>query len=277
MTGLALVNGEPAGALPLGDRGFAYGDGLFETLRVRDGRPLLWPLHWQRLSRGCQRLGIPLDEKLEDHIIPSLQRLSDALGWSERDYVAKLVVTRGAGGRGYRPGQGPSTWVLTLHALPPDLGRLQREGMVVRQLEYRLGPNPVLAGLKHLNRLDQVLASLELGEEDEGLVRDQADRIIEGTKCNLLLFMGDEILTPVLDTCGIAGVLRQFLLNEGARLGFRVHEAAIDSGRLKNAEGMAMINSVMGICPVRRLNDVDLMIPASLRRLQTAVHAELGF
>src|SRR5690606_34714474 len=144
--------------LPLGDRGFAYGDGLFETIRVIDGQGLLWEYHLKRLIHGCQRLKIPLPDDPELSLLAWLKQLLSATlandsGFRGDDFILKIVVTRGSGGRGYRPldtGVEPSIY-LSLHAVPADLKDKQQNGVSAKLLDYRLSSHPVLAGLKHLN------------------------------------------------------------------------------------------------------------------------------
>ncbi len=284
MSAVALMNGRLCESLPLGDRGFAYGDGLFETVRVVDGQGLLWEYHLKRLVSGCERLRIPLPDDLESNLPVWLRRLLNTTqsrdpSFRADDFILKIVVTRGSGGRGYRPlatGVEPSIY-LSLHAVPSDLKEKQQNGISAKLLDYRLVSHPVLAGLKHLNRLDQVLASLELRDEDEGLLLNQAGFLIEGTKSNLLLYVNDEFVTPELHGCGVEGVMRQWLIAPDNPAGIQVNVAPVKSDVLQTAKGLAVINSVMGVCPVSSLNGLEWVVPEQLRHLQHAVHSQLRF
>lgn len=284
MSAIAMINGRLCDSLPLGDRGFAYGDGLFETIRVVDGQGLLWDYHLRRLVRGCERLKIPVPGNLEANLQAWLKQLLTAVlahasGFNADDFVLKIVLTRGVGGRGYRPldtSSNPAIY-LSLHAVPADLGEKQRTGLSAKLLNYRLVSHPVLAGLKHLNRLDQVLASLELGHEDEGLLLNQEGHLIEGTKSNLLLYVNGGFVTPALHDCGVEGVLREWLIAPDNPVGIPVEVASVTADVLHDATGLAVINSVMGVCPVSRFNGLEWGVPDQLRHLQQVVHTQLRF
>lgn len=166
-------------ALPLNDRGLAYGDGVFETVLVRDGTPLLWDAHLARLTRGCERLGFPAPQR--DELDPLPARAPAGLS------VLKLIVTRGSGGRGYMAPADPEPRLLVQHLPFAPAESRWREGVRVRHCALRLGIQPRLAGLKHLNRLENVLARDEWSDPDiaEGLLCDSEGRIIEATCMNL--------------------------------------------------------------------------------------------
>ncbi|WP_027331017.1 aminodeoxychorismate lyase [Marinimicrobium agarilyticum] len=248
---ITMTNGVFDARLSPLDRGLAYGDGLFETCRVRAGQVPLWALHWQRLSAGARRLGIPLDgERLERE----RERVLNAA--QAQNGVLKLIVTRGEGGRAYqapvnpepslcwqfRPGESPA-W---------ERGRT---GVTLYQCQHRLGDNPALAGMKHLNRLEYVLARSEWGDDyPEGLLLDAADRVIEGTLSNVFVRLEAGWRTPALERNGVAGVMRQLLLESLAPAqGIAVSEATISLQDLMSAREWFVCNSVFGIWPVTGL------------------------
>lgn len=270
-----LLNGEPAAGLPWADRGFAYGDGVFETVRVFRRQPLLWSLHWDRLRQGCERLGIPLPPGFPSILENWMQSLLDLVPPQDHSII-KIVVTRGCGGRGYRPADMTPNVVLSYHSLPGDIARVQR-GAILKRLTYRLLEHPVLAGLKHLNRLDQVLASRELSTEDEGVLLNRDGWVIEGTKTNFLFSQGGNLYTPDLCGCGVEGVLRRYLLEQGQAHQVRVKVERIAAEQLAQFDGMAIMNSVLGICLVKQLDGVELPVSSSLVDLQQFVHQKLGF
>ncbi|MCA1770010.1 MAG: aminodeoxychorismate lyase [Halomonas sp.] len=231
-------------AWPLDDRGVAYGDGLFETILLRGGRPLLWDEHLARLARGCHRLGIPMPEE-HDLAVP----LAEAGNGLE---VLKLTLTRGSGGRGYRPPVSPEPrlrWQLT--AFVPAETRWW-QGVRVRHCRLRLGLQPALAGLKHLNRLENVLARAEWDDEDiaEGLLCDSDGRLVEATAMNLFWQRAGRLETPRLDRCGVAGSLREALMER-----LDIHEVDICPEEVEAAEAVWLGNSVQGVWPVVRLDD----------------------
>src|SRR5690606_15144674 len=208
------VDGRPAAELPLGDRGLAYGDGLFETFAVRRGRPCLLDEHLRRLRRGCERLGLAFEEQA---IVDELLAFCATLG----EGVAKLILTRGDGLRGYAPpADARPRRVLLASPAPVYPDEYAQLGVELYPCALRLAEQPLLAGLKHLNRLEQALARAEWRDSRyaEGLLRDAAGRVIEGVFSNLFLVSEGRLLTPALERCGVAGVMRGALLREAAAL-----------------------------------------------------------
>ena len=260
-----LIDGVPADRIPVADRGLQYGDGLFETIAVVDGTPCLFDRHLARLREGCVRLSIPPP--------PEDELAAEALGLSRGvdRAVLKLILTRGEGGRGYRPPD-PSRPRRILRLAPwpayPDAWR--STGVRVRYCRTRLGHQPLLAGLKHLNRLEQVLARAEWNDLDiaEGLMLDLDGRVVEGTQTNLFVLQDGQLLTPALDRCGVAGVVRGLVLEAAWVLGFRVVEAALTPERLAAADALFLTSSLAGVWPVRELAGLLVdpeQVPAELR------------
>jgi 4-amino-4-deoxychorismate lyase len=246
----ALVDGEPRDGVSLADRGLHYGDGLFETVAVVDGRPCLWARHVDRLAAGCRRLQLSMPD-------PGLLREeAEQLADGQSRAVLKIVVTRGDGGRGYRPPRPPAGRRILLRGPWPDHPPGWRErGVRVRWCQTRLGHQPALAGLKHLNRLEQVLARGEWDDPDvpEGLMRDAEGWVIEGTQSNLFVWQGDRLLTPLLDLCGVAGVVRGLGLDVAGRLGVRVAEARLTAEDVRAASALYLSSSLTGVWRVAEL------------------------
>ncbi len=257
---------------PLDDRGVAYGDGLFETVLVRDATPRLWEAHLARLARGCQTLGIPQPSR------DTLERpLADA---GPGLAVLKLILTRGSGGRGYASPAAPAPrlrWWLSPFA--PDETRWI-DGVRVRHCRLRLGVQPALAGVKHLNRLENVLARNEWTDADiaEGLLCDSEERLVEATCMNLFWQREGRLETPRLDRCGVAGTLREVLLER-----LPIVEVDAFPGVLASAEAVWLGNSVQGLWPLARLDGAGgavlhrWSIGAEHRRLQAVAHEALGY
>lgn len=247
--GAMLINGQNSDTVRADDRGLAYGDGLFETIRVCAGQPLFLQEHLERLADGARCLAIPCD----------LDRIGGwiraALADSPSDGVLKLVLTRGSGGRGYRPPADPlCTCIISLHSLPTLT--MEQGGAAAFLCQQRLGSQPALAGIKHLNRLEQVLASREIPETDcfEGLMGDYQGKLIEATRSNVFVALDGQWLTPRLTDCGIRGVLRRKLLE---RFGSTLREADIPLQRLPEAEEIFVGNSVFGVVPLATLRIGD--------------------
>ena len=246
-----LIDGAPGDEISVADRGLQYGDGLFETIAVVAGRPCLWDRHLARLRAGCERLAMPL---------PDTDRLADeaaSLSRGQERAVLKLIVTRGEGGRGYRaPKPARPCRILQLGPWPEYPEAWQSQGVRVRYCKMRLGHQPLLAGLKHLNRLEQVLARAEWDDPAvaEGLMLDLDGRVVEGTQTNLFAVTDGRLLTPPLDRCGVAGVVRHLVHDKASQLGMPVAEEALDPTRLAAADALFLTSSLAGLWPVRELD-----------------------
>ena len=249
-----LIDGVQDERLPATDRGLSYGDGLFETLLVREGRPCQWSRHWRRLDDGCRRLGFPPppEQAVADEVDQLLQGACSG--------VLKLVVTRGDGGRGYAPP--PDTRprrILSLHPVPEYPVPWSSRGVVIRICRTPATRNPALAGLKHLNRLDSVLARAEWSDPEiaEGLMTGPGGEIIGGTMTNLFLWDGVGLRTPQVQHCGIAGTVRALAIELAEGLGISCTLMRLNPADLHGARGLFLTNSVLGVWPVRRLADRD--------------------
>ncbi|HEX3845796.1 MAG TPA: aminodeoxychorismate lyase [Steroidobacteraceae bacterium] len=243
------INGRRGTRIDWSDRGLQYGDGLFETMLVREHRVRVLEYHLDRLLAGCRVLGLPAPSRR------ALEREIAGIAARRRDGILKLMLTRGPGARGYRPtGAERCTRILSLQALPPvttDPSLPVR----VRMCATQLGCNPALAGLKTLNRLESVLARSEWRDPLvwEGLMRDTDENLISGTMSNLFIRRGSLILTPLLDRCGVAGVMRRRILETAADLGFEARERRIRWADLSKCDEAFMSNAIVGVKSVARI------------------------
>jgi 4-amino-4-deoxychorismate lyase len=271
-----LVDGLVDATVPISDRAFQYGDGLFETVRLAGGRLQLWALHCQRLQEGASRLRIPLD-------LRAVERHCEQLTRDTAHGVVRITVTRGDGMRGYAAS--PRTTPRIVCALyPPSHTETDPRGVRVRVCETRLAEQPRLAGLKHLNRLEQVLARQEWSPPDygEGLMLDVTGRLVEGTFSNVFLLLGDRLCTPALDRCGVAGVMRRFILDERPGLdGIEVLECDLWPRDIGRAGECFLTNALIGVWPVRLVDmpGATRTFPAVTmsRRVAAEVGRRLGF
>lgn len=231
---------------------------MFETLAVDDGEPLLLDRHLERMIAGCQRLGIspPTSESLSEQV----RRVAQSGGRC----VVKLILTRGDGARGYSPhGAGPTRVVAARYSWPERCDELAHTGVAVHVCKTRLARNPSLAGIKHLNRLEQVLARAEWDDQRyaEGLMLDTEDRLVEGTMSNVFLVAGGALFTPDLCGCGVAGIIRDVVMELAPPItGRAVNVETLSMSSLAKADEVFLCNSVIGLWPVTRVEQFTLPI-----------------
>lgn len=264
-----------APSVPLEDRGLSYGDGVFETFALCDGVLLGLERHLQRLRLGCSRLGFaaPSPQQIDAALAPACAPPGRA--------VVKLVVTRGRGGRGYRPPARPCPAVyVSRHAWPDGIDVLRTQGIAAVILAARVADNPALAGFKHLNRLEQVLASMELARTPaahEGVVTAPDGRVVSGVMSNLFLLLDDELITPCLRRCGVDGIIRAAVLELAA--GGRLPPVTVRDVTVRELEGAAevfMTNSVRGLLPVRSMGARQLRVAGPVVRAVRAALDQSG-
>lgn len=257
------INGVEAEQLPATDRGLHYGDGLFETIAVRNQTPEYWSEHLQRLQRGCERLNIPMPE------VDWLKHEADTIiqQTAEQKGVLKIILTRGSGGRGYLPAEDVQpTTILQWKPWPYPADKQKKaeaQGVQLHLCRSRLSENRQLAGIKHLNRLEQVMARSEWQDPEiaEGVVMNQRDELIEGTMSNLFMVVDGEVITPTLDRCGVEGVMRNQIIQQLNKHGITVTAQAIPRHILENAEELFCSNSLIGIWPVASVGKYQFSAP----------------
>lgn len=243
-----LVDGELASHVPADDRGLAYGDGLFETLAVVGGTPRLWQGHVDRLERGGERLQIPVPPQ------EVLLREVQTVAAGQPRCIVKILLTRGSGGRGYTPREAPEPRrIVSLHPWPTGLEEDSRQGVHAAICETRLAIQPLLRGIKHLNRLEQVLAAAEPALQDgrHGIVRNTEGFVICGVSANLFLVSEGQLLTPRMDRSGVHGVLRDLLLREHPT---RTERRRVSLDLLAEADELFFCSAVRGIVPIVSLS-----------------------
>lgn len=269
------INGEPCSQLSAQDRGLLYGDGLWETLPVTAGQPQLLQAHMKRLQTGLDALAIRADSG-------AIAQQARDLAQPYTSAVMKIMVTRGIGQRGYNPTTATTpTLIIDINEREPLTAaahKQQQHGIQVGICQHtRLGAQPLLAGFKHLNRLEQVLARAEMHDEwQEALVQDYAGNIIEGTMSNVFFLLPDTTwVTPDLSQCGIAGVMREQVLAAFHVMHIRCAVRNVSLEEAQRATGLFMCNSLVGIWPVCKFSGQTLTIPAMVRELQTRMKSYL--
>ncbi|HEV7136847.1 MAG TPA: aminodeoxychorismate lyase [Steroidobacteraceae bacterium] len=266
-----LIDGAAVGGISPLDRGLHYGDGLFETIACPNGRPRFLALHLERLAHGCRVLGFPS---------PAMQQLREEverLAAAQERSIVKLIVTRGrATVRGYAvSGREQATRVVIRYPWAVENPVLQQQGVSVRVAAMRLGENPALAGLKHCNRLEQILARSEPGAAAvaESLMLSRSGNLVCGTMTNMFLVDGSpqspRLRTPAIDQCGVAGVMRRVVLREAARAGIAATECALLPADLAAATEVFLTNARVGVWPVSRVEERALTPGPVTRRIQS--------
>lgn len=271
---LVFLNGVVAKDLSVFDRGLQFGDGVFETILFNRDSLYLADRHWSRLKEGLARLSIDCSiNRVEQELSAYFAQLALTDVCSA---VVKIIVTRGSSQRGYKSQPGELASVVIWSSPHQDRSKEQRSGVTVRLCKQRLGLNPQLAGIKHLNRLEQVLARAEWWGEDifEGLMLGQKGNVVEGIMSNVFIVHEGRLLTPDLSECGVAGTMRAEILERIApNLGLDVDVRAIDSDDLSAASEFFICNSVMGIVPVTRCADAEWHVGAISKAVQETVYA----
>jgi 4-amino-4-deoxychorismate lyase len=270
-----LVNGTPATEVSVFDRALQFGEGVFETIACLEGRPRFLPLHLERLEYGCERLGIqpPGQEEIAAEIRGLVRGVERA--------IVKLLVTGGeAVARGYaRSGGERATRITIRYPWPHEDPAQLHDGVMTRTLSTRLGENPRLAGLKHCNRLEQILARAEIANDPqlaEGILFSSSGNLISGTMTNLFLVRESVLLTPRIDQCGVAGVMRRVVLREARQVGIPTRECELRSENLQAADEVFLTNARIGIWPVRSVDDRVLTPGPITRHLQTLLQPLLS-
>jgi 4-amino-4-deoxychorismate lyase len=262
----SLVNGEPIARIDLHDRGYRFGDGVFETLLFDAGRPIWWDAHMRRLQRGCDALQItcPPAELLREEAALLMDVGEDA--------VLRIQVTRGGSARGYASEACAATR-RSLSAHPaPGLRRTDYEaGVRVRWCDTRLAIQPRLAGIKHLNRIEQVLARREWRDDSisEGLMRDTNDEVICATACNLFIVRDGQLLTPALHNCGVAGICREWIAQKS-----EMREIGVSVADVLAADELFLSSSLRGILPISHLETREWAVGPITRSLQQQLWRE---
>jgi 4-amino-4-deoxychorismate lyase len=245
-------------SVPLSNRGLAYGDGFFETMLFKQGHCALQNYHLARLCNTAQALGMAISKA---DAMSLMQRLKDDVLDEHGDQIIKLLITREAGGRGYRSlEQADAEVFIQAFEFPGGISEAcLTAGVVLRVCDIRLAIQPALAGLKHLNRIENVLARNEWRDEDiyEGLLLDQNGLIVEATQSNIFFKIGGRWLTPELNLCGVAGVMRAWLLDHQESLSQRMHVTTLSMDDLSKATACFICNSVQGIVPVQSIHNKD--------------------
>ncbi|QKJ86778.1 aminodeoxychorismate lyase [Paramixta manurensis] len=249
---MVWINGEARDSLAANDRGVQFGDGCFTTARIRDGGVAWLAAHLARLQEGCRRLAIAnvAWQKLE-------QEMQMAAS-TRQEGVLKVILTRGSGGRGYSSaGCQQPTRIISLADYPAHYHQWRETGIRLATSPVRLAINPLLAGIKHLNRLEQVLIRTQLEQTgaQEALVLDTNGKLVECCAANLFWRKEKSLFTPRIDGAGVNGIMRQHILRLAPQYGFRCEEVSADPTALAEAEEVLVCNALMPVLPVCQIDE----------------------
>ncbi len=246
-----LINGKPSPTLSVVDRGLAYGDGVFRTFIVKSGVPHHWELHYQKLLHDCRALGITCPKN--DDLISDIQTLFTG----GTDAVAKIIVTRGESSRGYAVPDGiQANRIVIKSAMANYPLSNQTQGVKLHLCELKLGLQAKLAGVKHLNRLENVLARMEWNDTNvaDGLLLDSNDNVIECTMSNIFARYDNDLITPSLEECGVAGIARARIIESAKRFNLNIKIERFKLNKLMEAEEIIICNSLFGAWQVVGFN-----------------------
>ena len=255
----SIVNGHVSSVISIQDRGFNYGDGVFETIAFIEQNLVFWKEHYQRLQLGCNALGIicPSEESLKKDIKKLCESVQE-----KQNYVVKVIVTRGDSERGYKVNNEIETNVIALSSTFPSYpNEFWINGIAVKHCKTKLSLQKQLAGIKHLNRLEQVLARREWDDEyQEGLLSDDHGHLIEGVMSNVFIVKDNSVLTPLIDNAGVNGIMRNAVLNLCESNGIIAKEAKLTYESVLDADEVFLTNSLVGIWPVTTIDKQSFSI-----------------
>ncbi|WP_416778681.1 aminodeoxychorismate lyase [Xenorhabdus budapestensis] len=244
------INGKLYDQLSANDRSVQFGDGCFTTIRVEQGQAVLLPLHIKRLQKGVEKLFMPVLDwmQLESHIKQVAAECESG--------VLKVILSRGNGGRGYsfdsisEPNQ-----ILSLSSYPEQYHTLRERGVSLGLSPVAMGINPHLAGIKHLNRLEQVLIKrfIEQAKIDEALVLDSDGLLVECCTANIFWRRGKNVYTPDLSQCGVEGVMRQKIIQVLEDSDYNLSCVMRYPEALAHADEVIICNSLMPVMAVNQI------------------------
>lgn len=233
------------------DRSLLYGDGVFTTISVEQGQPLFLTQHLQRLAADCHRIKLVniSIESIQSSLMTAIQDVNKA--------IVRITISRSSGTRGYLCQHPQPVYWITVSEWPDHIEKFRLQGIQIRLCEQRLSQNSSLAGIKHCNRLEQVLARNEWSNEDiqEGIMLDTSDWVIEGTMSNIFIIKEQQLTTPDLTFAGVEGIMRALIIDIAETQQIPVTTDRISITQLMEADAVFVCNSVIGIWPVTALGE----------------------
>ncbi|MGF1698846.1 aminodeoxychorismate lyase [Photobacterium makurazakiensis] len=267
---MILINGECQSQIAVTDRAIQYGDGCFTTMLVEQGQVQLWPFHLERLKKTVRAFSLaePDWSKVEANVLGLAQRYPEKGG-------IKVLISRGSGGRGYSTqGCQLTQVVVSDFAWPAHYEQWQQAGITLGVCQQRLSISPMLAGHKHLNRLEQVLLKQEterLGFQD-AVVLDANGCVMESVASNIFWRIGQTVYTPLLDLSGVHGVMRRHVIEIINALGYCLEFVKTPLERLLCADEIFITNALMALVPVNEIDGIEFVERSALNAINKRLY-----
>ena len=282
MSFLSLINGKFTKYISILDRGLAYGDGFFETMKWRicenngDPKVEFWNRHFNRINKGCNllKINIPTEKVILNHRNKLLEK---AKKQGLDSGILKLIITRGEGGRGYRYDKGMKPNIIFLHFESKKISsRIYLDGVKVIFCSQCFTENTHLSGFKHLNRLDSIITRAEWDDDGifEGLVLDKDKNIVEGTMTNIFFIKDNVLFTPKICSSGIKGIMREIVIDKMISLFEGIRIEKLSKSRLLKADSIFLTNSIVGLVPVKQVNKLKFNIDDSLQKFRKKINQQ---
>ena len=246
-----LINGKKSLGLNPFDRGLAFGDGVFRTMKVRNGVPKFWKYHYEILNHDAKT--IQIDIPSSRILLNDVKKLFSEPG----DFVGKFIITRGVSERGYQFKKNiKCTRILLKNTFTPVKKEITRQGVCLQVCKQRLSKNSMLSGIKHLNRLENVLAKTELEDENfDGILLDINGHVNECISSTIIMRVGDTLYIPSQHEAGVSGVTKQIIIDNARNLGYKIKIKKILLDELMRADEVVIANSIIGAIPIRKINN----------------------
>ena len=246
------INGKLTNKISVEDRAVQYGDGVFETIAVKENLLEFWKEHYQRLSKGCKVLKIkcPPEVFLKKEISKFLKKIK------KKKFILKIIISRGIGGRGYNPPKkAKSTRILGAYNWPNYPEKNFKKGIKIDICKTKLAMQPHLSEIKHLNRLEQIIARSEWQSKNisESIMLDFNENVIEGTMSNIFGVKKNVFYTPDIKFSGIKGIMRNKILKLLKTKKEKYKVKKITLKELLNFEEIFICNSIFGIWSVTQI------------------------
>lgn len=264
-----LVNGKPNQCVSALDRGMLYGHTVFETVGIVNGSPVLLAEHLDRLNKGCERLDLPISiPQIESELSTLIEHIE-----AKQNFVARITISMGEGGRGYlTPEDKRATRILSLHGYPAHSRHLAFEGVRLGLSDVKLGAQPMLAGIKHGNRLEQIIARSRWERDwNEALLCDQNGYVIEGTQSNVIIVKNRVAFTPIIDACGVEGVIKSWALLRLKELGVSCQSVRLSVQDVTEADEVFLTNSIIGVWPVKHFLEREYRVFSTAQQLMKLI------